>query len=80
MSTLTAVRRADDSSISPTNPPQYVRPRDVVRITDLSESTIFNALASGELRAFRRGRAWLVPVEAVRAWIEADASDETPTT
>ncbi len=51
---------------------KYVRPADVVRNTGLSKSTVMQALWSGELKAFRKGRAWLIPAEAVEQWIQGD--------
>ncbi len=47
----------------------YLRPADVVRQTGLSKSTIMAALWSGQLEAYRLGRAWLIPVEAIDRWI-----------
>ncbi len=51
---------------------KYVRPADVVRQTGLSKSAVFHALWSGELKAYRKGKAWLIPVEAVDRWIRGD--------
>jgi excisionase family DNA binding protein len=48
---------------------KYVRPADVVKQTGLSKSTIMAALWAGELEAYRKGRAWLIPAEAVDRWI-----------
>lgn len=49
--------------------PRYIRPADVVKQTNLSKSTVMHAIWSGELEAYQVGRSWLVPVEAVDAWI-----------
>lgn len=51
---------------------KYIRPSDVVRQTGLSRSCVFEALWSGELEGYRRGKAWLIPVEAVDRWIRGD--------
>ncbi len=51
---------------------KYIRPADVVQQTGLSKSAVMEALWSGELTAFRKGRAWLIPVEAVDRWIRGD--------
>ena len=51
---------------------KYFRPADVVRSTGLSKSTVMAAIWSGQLEAYRMGRAWLVPVEAVDRWIRGD--------
>lgn len=51
---------------------KYVRPAQVVRHTGLSKSTVMQALWSGELEGYRRGKAWLIPVEAVDRWIRGD--------
>jgi excisionase family DNA binding protein len=48
---------------------KYLRPADVVKQTGLSKSSVMAALWSGQLEAYRLGRAWLVPVEAVDRWI-----------
>ena len=52
---------------------KYVRPAQVVRTTGLSKSTVMAALWSGELEAYRKGRAWLIPADAVERWIRGDA-------
>lgn len=50
----------------------YLRPMDVVRRTGLSKSTVMAAIWSKELEAYRLGRAWLIPVEAIDRWIRGD--------
>lgn len=49
---------------------RYVRPLDIVKMTGLSKSAVMAALWNGQLRAFRHGRAWLIPMEAIDEWIE----------
>lgn len=51
---------------------RYFRPKDAARISGLSRSTIFAALWSGELQAFRRGRSWLIPAENLDRWIRGE--------
>lgn len=51
---------------------KYLRPADVARQTGLSKSTVMAALWSGQLKAFRKGRAWLVPIDAIDRWIRGD--------
>jgi excisionase family DNA binding protein len=48
---------------------RYYRPIEVVQQTGLGKSTVMEAIWSGELEAYRKGRAWLVPVDAVDRWI-----------
>lgn len=54
---------------------KYIRPADVVKQTGLSKSSVMAALWSGELEAFRKGRAWLIPVEAVDRWIRGEGEN-----
>lgn len=51
---------------------QWVRPSDVSVMTGLSPSTVFRALYSGELQGHQRGRSWLIPLEAVTAWVRGE--------
>lgn len=51
---------------------RYVRPADVVNASGLSKSTIMQALWSGELEAIRKGKAWLIPVDAVDRWLRGE--------
>lgn len=53
----------------------YLRPREAVALTGLAKSVVYDALASGELQGYRRGRSWLIPVVALRAWIEGRTGD-----
>jgi excisionase family DNA binding protein len=53
---------------------RYFRPMDVVRQTGLSKSAVMAALWAGDLEAYRLGRAWLIPVEAVDRWIRDEAA------
>lgn len=55
---------------------RYIRPADVVRQTGLSKSAVFAALWSGELEAYRRGKAWLIPIDAVDRWIRGEGHAE----
>lgn len=51
---------------------KYLRPADVVKLTGLSKSSVMAALWAEELEAYRHGRAWLIPVEAVDRWIRGE--------
>jgi excisionase family DNA binding protein len=48
---------------------RFYRPREVWRESHGTRAQVYEALRSGELRAIRRGRSWLVPGHAVTAWI-----------
>jgi excisionase family DNA binding protein len=54
---------------------KYLRPADVVKQTGMSKSSVMAALWSGQLEAYRLGRAWLVPVEAVDRWVRGGDSN-----
>ncbi len=47
-----------------------LRPREVVASTGLSQVTVYNLIASGELPSVRIGRAIRIPVQAFNDWIE----------
>lgn len=47
----------------------YYRPLEASRVSGLSKSAIMAALWSGELEAYRVGKAWLIPVDALDRWI-----------
>ncbi len=51
---------------------RYVRPAEVVQMTGLSKSAVMAALWSGQLEAYQKGRAWLIPVEAIDRWVRGD--------
>lgn len=80
MSAPVTSERSTPSSITPIDIQRavterwYIRPNDVVERTGLSKSKVFAALYSGELRGFRRGKSWLIPVEELRRWVEGDAA------
>ena len=54
---------------------RYLRPMDAVRRTGLSKSAVMAALWSGQLEAYRVGRAWLIPIEAVDRWIRGEGEN-----
>jgi excisionase family DNA binding protein len=39
--------------------------------SDAPRAMVYEALKSGELRAIRRGRSWLIPGGAVLDWIDS---------
>lgn len=55
---------------------RYVRPKDVIASTSLSKATVMAALRSGELKGIRYGRAWLIPVSAVKEWLGGGGQQE----
>lgn len=50
----------------------YVRPADVIKATRVSKTVVMEAIWSGRLEAYRVGRAWLIPAEAVDRWIRGE--------
>ncbi len=54
---------------------RYVRPGDVALITGLSRSKVMAAIWSGELVAFQRDRAWLIPINEIDRWIRGESGD-----
>lgn len=54
---------------------RYCRPMDVVRWSGLSKSRVMAALWSGELKGFRLGRAWMIPVDEIDRWIRGSADE-----
>lgn len=48
---------------------RYCRPIEAAQTTGLAKSTIMAALWSGQLEAYRVGRAWVIPVDALDRWI-----------
>lgn len=50
--------------------PLAVRPEQAFRLIAVSRAHGFRLLQSGELRSFKTGRARLVPMDALREWIE----------
>ena len=50
----------------------YLRPREVSKMTGLSESEVYRAIYAGELMAVKyKSRAWLISRAAVESWIDA---------
>lgn len=56
-----------DHEVSPL--PQFATLRDWCRISGMGRTTVYQRLASGELRAVKLGTRVLVDVEAGLAWI-----------
>ena len=50
----------------------YYRPSEIAKATGLSKATVFDALWAGQLKGYRVGKAWLIPVEAVHEWIRGE--------
>ncbi len=47
----------------------HLRPIEVAARTGLSKGTVFHGLHTGQLRAHRIGRAWVIPIEAIEEWL-----------
>lgn len=47
----------------------YTAP-EVWRLSHAPRALVYEALARGDLPAYRRGRRWLVPGSSVLSWIE----------
>jgi excisionase family DNA binding protein len=47
-----------------------VRAKEVVAITGLGRTTVYELLRRGEIPSIRVGRAVLVPVAALKQWVE----------
>jgi hypothetical protein len=52
------------------DPTRFYRPREVWRGSGAPRSMVYDALASGELPALRRGNRWLIPGQSAIEWIE----------
>lgn len=52
-----------------------VKPEDAARMVGLSRSKFFEALAKNDIPSFRYGRARLVPVDGLKAWIARQLED-----
>jgi excisionase family DNA binding protein len=51
-------------------PDRCYRARDVWRGGHVPRAMVYDALESGELRAVKRGRSFLIPGSAVLLWLE----------
>ncbi len=67
-------------ALQPQSPPSshetvdrlYLRPSEVVKMTGLSKASVFEALWSGDLKGYRVGKAWLIPVDALHEWVRGN--------
>lgn len=50
-------------------PARFYTAREVYELSRAPRELVYTALDSGELRAIRRGRRWLIPGGAVLEWI-----------
>jgi excisionase family DNA binding protein len=48
----------------------HLRPTEIAARTGLSKSAVFSALYTGQLRATRVGRAWLISTAAIDEWLD----------
>lgn len=53
------------------DPARFYSAPEVWRLSGAPRSFVYEALASGDLPAIRRGRRWLVPGMAVIRWLES---------
>lgn len=74
MQTLTQPTRPSlvNASRQPSEPVLLRVVPDVVRITGLGKSTIFEAIGRGELKATRFGRAVRIHRDDLESWIQAN--------
>jgi excisionase family DNA binding protein len=57
-------------SPSPSHPePLAVSPAEAARLAGLCRTSIYSALASGELKSLKIGKRRLIAVEALRTWL-----------
>jgi len=54
-----------------TDKPRYLRPNEVMRDLAVSRSTVYEMISSGDLPVVRLGRAVLIPVEGLDAYLAA---------
>ena len=48
----------------------HLRPTEIAARTGLSKSAVFHALYTGQLRATRIGRAWVISTAAIDEWLD----------
>ena len=62
------------------DPTLFYRPREICRETHAPRELVYAALSTGELRAIRRGKRFLVPGGAVLEWLgtQSNGSTEAP--
>ena len=53
--------------------PLAVRPEEAFRLISVSRAHGYRLIQSGEIASFKSGRARLVPLDALRAWIARKA-------
>lgn len=54
------------------DPARFYSANEVWRTTRAPRRMVYDDLAAGRLRAYRRGRRWLIPGASVLAWIAED--------
>ena len=52
------------------------RPREIAKLTGLSNSAVYTEIAAGRLAATRHGRAIVITIEAYQAWMRGGAREE----
>ena len=51
--------------------PRYLRPNEVMKDLSIGRNTVYEMIASGDLPVVRIGRAVLIPVDALDAYLAA---------
>lgn len=51
--------------------PRGSRPRSLARSLNVANSVIYDAIAKGEMKVWRLGKAIVIPEEEVERWLES---------
>ena len=54
--------------------PLYLTPKQAANAAQISATAIYEALADGDLRGWKRGNRWLITPDDLRAWVEATST------
>lgn len=56
---------------------EWYRPREVVKLTGWSRTTVYDALWSGRLKGHQpaKGQPWRISVSALREWMDGTPED-----
>jgi excisionase family DNA binding protein len=61
----------EDTTSTPTEvTPLLLRPVDAARVLNLSRSVVFDLLRTGRLRSVKEGRLRLIPLSAIREYVD----------
>lgn len=67
---MVTTKNAQSESVAPL----AVRPEEAAQLIRVSRAHMYRLLQSGEIRSARAGRVRLVPVAALREWLDRVAS------